>query len=84
MDSDDEERYHLPDTSRVDRGPYEGDHCLLVRAAQRGGRERHMACAIDFYMDYASDDDDFDTAAELQAKISEQWDDIMVVWVNGD
>ena len=56
----------------MDRGPYEGDHCLLVRAAQRGGRERHMAWAIDFYMDYASEDDDFGTAAELQAKISEQ------------
>ena len=35
-------------------------------------------------MDYASDDDDFDTAAELQAEISEEWDDIMVVWINGD
>ena len=83
MNMDDEAQYHLPDTSVVDRGPHEGEHCLLVLAAQQDGRERHMAWAVDFNMDYASDDD-FDTAAELQAKINEEWTNIMVVWVNGD
>ena len=84
MAPNNEERYHLPDTSRVDRGPFEGDHCLVVRAAQRGGRERHMAWVVDFYMDFASDDEDFDTAAELQAEINSEWDEVMVVWMNGD
>ena len=57
--------------------------CLLVRAAQQDGRERHMAWAVDFNMDDASDDD-FDTATEVQAGINEEWTNIMVVWVNGD
>ena len=84
MDNDDEERYRLPDSSRVDRGPFEGDNLLVVRAAQHGSRELHFAWAIDFYMDLASDDEDFDTAAELQSEINTEWDEVMVVWMNGD
>ena len=84
MDNDDEERYCLPDSSRVDRGPFEGDNLLVVRAAQHGSRELHFAWAIDFYMDLASDDEDFNTAAEIQSEINTEWDEITVVWMNGD
>ena len=84
MDNNDEERYALPESSRVDRGPFEGDNLLVVRARQHGGRESHFAWAIDFYMDLASDDEDFDTAAEIQSEINTEWDEITVVWMNGD
>ena len=75
---DDDVNYHLPDTSVVDRVPHEGEHCLLVLAAKQDGRERHMAWAVDFNIDYANGDDS-DTAAELQPKINEEWTNIMVV-----
>ena len=79
---DDEVQYHLPDTSVVDRGPHADDHCLLVLAAQQDGRERHLAWAVGYGINYASDED-VDSAAELQADINRETS-IVVVWVNGD
>ena len=84
MADSDEERYALPASSRVDRGPFEGDNRLVVRAHQHGSREMHFAWAIDFPLDYASDDEDFDTAAEIQSEINTEWGEITVVWMFGD